>query len=263
MTTVTLNAREISRVRQCVEVTMLRSFGLIVTVIGASFLSVGCAAAASDEPSSAASGGSDDGRSPTDSPSSSPSDTTSTTSTEPKLTLLPSAKASRIATGRLHACALTQTGSVRCWGYSDFGQLGDGRPFVNGSDASASVPVQVAGLTVGVKQISTYDDTTCAITASGGVKCWGADNLGQLGTGVPYTDNRKQASSSPVDVAGLASGVTQVAVGADSACALLATGKVKCWGHDEYGKLGNDSTKVGGERSRTFARPSTSSASTA
>lgn len=227
---------------------MLRSLGLIVTVIGASFLSMGCAAtAASDQPNGPAAGDPQDGRGPSDSTSSSTAPGDAPTSTAPKLTLLPSAKASQIATGRLHACALTQSGSVRCWGYSDFGQLGDGRPFVSGHDASSSVPVQVVGLTSGVKQIATYNDTTCALTTSGGVKCWGDDSAGQLGTGVPYTDNRKRASSTPVDVAGLASGVTQIAVGEDSTCAVLATGKVKCWGHDEYGKLGNDSTKSPGD----------------
>lgn len=167
---------------------------------------------------------------------------------------LPSAKAKQVVTGHLHACALTTGGAVRCWGYTEYGQLGNG--VVNHQPHPAiPIPVAVTGLDSGVQQISTDFRTTCALTAAGGVKCWGADGFGELGTGVPYVDSRSQISAVPVDVKGLSSGVRAISVGTSSACALTTAGGVKCWGKDEYGKLGNASTHSSGDGGPEFLPP--------
>lgn len=147
---------------------------------------------------------------------------------------LPSAKAKAIAVGRLHSCAVTTAGAVRCWGASDHGQIGNG--VVDSTSAGVfATPVQVQGLTAGVTSIaSAFGDHTCVVV-SGGVKCWGANDQGQLG------DGTNDESAVPVAVVGLSSGVTAVAAGEQNSCALLATGAVKCWGKNDYGQLGDDS----------------------
>jgi alpha-tubulin suppressor-like RCC1 family protein len=82
-----------------------------------------------------------------------------------------------IAEGLRNACAITRGGSVECWGASYFGALGDG------TTTPHRTPVAVAGLGTGVKAISAGSDDGCAVTGSGGVKCWGDNLRGQLGDG--------------------------------------------------------------------------------
>jgi alpha-tubulin suppressor-like RCC1 family protein len=132
-----------------------------------------------------------------------------------------------IAVGGLHTCALTSEGGVKCWGYNENGQLGDG------TITNSSTPVEVIGLSSGVKAISSGARHTCAILSSGGLKCWGDNQFGALGNG------STQGSNVPVDVAGLSSGVKAVTAGSLSTCAITEDGGVKCWGSNQEGELGN------------------------
>lgn len=88
-----------------------------------------------------------------------------------------------ISAGGLHTCALTSAGEVRCWGRNHSGQLGDG------TTTDRPTPMAVAGLGTGVQQIHAGRHHACALTEAGAaVKCWGANNAGQLGDG--STENR-------------------------------------------------------------------------
>jgi alpha-tubulin suppressor-like RCC1 family protein len=132
-----------------------------------------------------------------------------------------------ITAGGSHSCALTSSGEVKCWGWNSNGQLG------NQSDTDSSVPVNIIGFSSGVISLSAGDMHTCALTSDGGVKCWGYNHFGQLG------DGTTTASNVPVDVNGLSGQVLAISLGSSYTCALIAGGGVKCWGENEFGKLGD------------------------
>jgi len=96
-----------------------------------------------------------------------------------------------IAAGYWHTCALTAGRGVKCWGLNEYGQLGDG------TTTQRCTPVDGVGLANGVAAIAAGRDHTCALTAGGGVKCWGSDLYGQLGLGTIYY------RTTPVDVIAL------------------------------------------------------------
>ena len=147
-----------------------------------------------------------------------------------------------IGAGYEHMCALSSSGTVKCWGYNGAGQLGNGTKTYN----STPTPVQVKGVggtgtLANVTQISAGFHHTCAFSSAGTVKCWGFNDSGQLGNGTTTQ------SSTPVQVkdvagAGTLSNVTQISAGGSYICALLADNTVACWGDNEYGQLGNGTT---------------------
>jgi alpha-tubulin suppressor-like RCC1 family protein len=66
-------------------------------------------------------------------------------------------------------------GTVRCWGYNIFGQLG-----IGSDENTILVPTETAPLS-GVAQIGAGWWNTCALMEGGGVRCWGDAEDGQLG----------------------------------------------------------------------------------
>ena len=137
---------------------------------------------------------------------------------------------STVAAGGSHACAQTTADALQCWGYNFSGQLADG------TITNSSTPVDVVGLTSGVAAVATGLNHTCAVTTAGGVKCWGNNGASQLG------DGTTTASTTPVDVTGLTSGVAAVAAGGSHTCAQTTAGGLKCWGFNWAGQLGDGTT---------------------
>jgi alpha-tubulin suppressor-like RCC1 family protein len=101
------------------------------------------------------------------------------------------ATTSRIAAGAFHTCTVQADSTARCWGDNSKGQIGDGTTTSKFTPTTVSVAVVrnlVTGGTVtivspisGVIQIVTGGHHTCALNASGSVRCWGDNTLGQLG----------------------------------------------------------------------------------
>jgi len=131
-----------------------------------------------------------------------------------------------------HTCAISSTGTAKCWGYNGSGALG------NNSTTNSPKPVTVSGLIKGVKQISAGYSATCAVNAKGKALCWGYNGHGELG------DNSTTNSPKPVGVYGLNSGIRTVKTSISHSCVLTTKGKVKCWGYNANAQLGDNSTNT-------------------
>jgi alpha-tubulin suppressor-like RCC1 family protein len=139
-----------------------------------------------------------------------------------------------ISSGYDHTCAILDDGSVSCWGYNGWNQLGDG------TTNSRNTPTQTSSLGTGrtAVAISSGSAHTCAIRDNGSVSCWGLNWNGRLGDGTTTDRN------TPTQTSSLGTGRTAVAISSGSAhtCAILDDGTVSCWGSNYIGQLGDGTT---------------------
>jgi alpha-tubulin suppressor-like RCC1 family protein len=105
---------------------------------------------------------------------------------------------------------------------------------------SISATLQGAGTTAELARGN--GNFSCARTSIGSVKCWGFNNLGQLGLGdttsVGGAPNEMGSALPAVDLGLVGHSVIDVQLGNDFACALIDDGSVRCWGNNSYGQLG-------------------------
>jgi cysteine-rich repeat protein len=155
--------------------------------------------------------------------------------------------ASQIAVGYEHACALLESGELRCWGRGNLGALGYG----NTSDVGGhpdNLPAAAGPVFVSepVAQLVAGWNHTCVIHDDQDVRCWGSGGYGVLGVpGVGTIGNDETPGSvAPVDVGGP---VTAIAGGNRHTCAVLESGALRCWGRANYGQLGYANTTTIGD----------------
>ncbi len=148
-----------------------------------------------------------------------------------------------LAVGVRHACAITGSGSLYCWGEGGDGALGYGNQSDVGDDeTSGSVGPVPTGKTV--ESVITGRGHTCARLEGGSVRCWG---WGVPTTGVPGQSMIDDASQA-VDV-DLGGPVVDMATRRFHSCALRSDGNVITWGggeyalgHPGYDAIGDDET---------------------
>jgi E3 ubiquitin-protein ligase HERC3 len=163
-------------------------------------------------------------------------------------------RAKELASGAAHVCALLDDGSVKCWGWNDDGQLGQGDRVSRGSNlkdlGDALKPISL-GIARTAKRLVSGARHTCVILDDDSVKCWGENRSGQLG--LEDKESRGDAPSEMGDALprvdlGTRRTALGLAAGDQHTCALLDTHAVKCWGGGLAGALGHgDTVTVGDE----------------
>ncbi|MGH7483520.1 MAG: hypothetical protein ACRELV_15320, partial [Longimicrobiales bacterium] len=136
-----------------------------------------------------------------------------------------------IRPGIFATCGLSQLSEIYCWGTNTFGVLGLPDAPVN----EPILPTAVDGGSYG--QVSTGATSTCALTTTGSLECWGTNTFGQLATG----DNDDRLSPTPA-AAGFAFSVVEMSNGntiLSFACGIASDGSGHCWGSNNIGRLGS------------------------
>jgi alpha-tubulin suppressor-like RCC1 family protein len=145
----------------------------------------------------------------------------------------------KVVTGGLHTCALLDSGSIRCWGRAQAGQLGHGDVEAVGDDETpaAAGDVPVGGMVV---SLAAGWQHTCAVLAAGTLRCWGNGELGQLGLGHTETigDDEIPAIAGNVDLGEHRASAVFIGPLSTSTCVLLEDGNLRCWGDNDVGQLG-------------------------
>lgn len=145
-----------------------------------------------------------------------------------------------VSAGGGHTCGVTATGSAYCWGWNPYGQLGDS------TTSDSPIPVAVfGGLTFA--SLSAGDNYTCGVTTGHTAYCWGWNSPGTLGIGSasgPQTCSSAACSTVPLAVAG---GLTfaEVSTAYSHTCGVTLAGVAYCWGLNNVGQLGNDTSTSG------------------
>lgn len=144
--------------------------------------------------------------------------------------------AKEITSGRDHTCALLDNGTVKCWGYNSFGQLGQEHAEDLGDDANEMgdnlLPVDLGRGRIAMA-IATGSRHTCAVLDTGTVKCWGYNSDGQLGQGhQEYIGDEPNEMGDNLSAIDLGTGrlANNISLGDEHSCALLDNGTTKCWG---------------------------------
>ena len=136
-------------------------------------------------------------------------------------------------------CAVLEDGNAYCWGEQNYGELGNG--FIS---ATTRTPTQVLMPTASGNIISMVLGrmSTCALTDTGDVYCWGYNSDERLGDGTTCSGSNNFANNcngngvkpiayDPVVLPSGTSVISLVPSGSDeNYCALLDNGRVYCWG---------------------------------
>ncbi|MDP1847051.1 MAG: hypothetical protein Q8K79_04585, partial [Solirubrobacteraceae bacterium] len=141
-----------------------------------------------------------------------------------------------ITAGAFHTCVLLADGSVRCWGLGGNGQLGYGDTTAVIDPTTKPEPVNLGAPATAITAGATH---SCAVLTDGSVRCWGLNDLGQLGYGntTSIGDNELPSTAGPVDL-GAGRTARAISAGGEHTCAVLDNGTVRCWGSGLFGQLG-------------------------
>lgn len=137
------------------------------------------------------------------------------------------AAADDLALGQDHSCARAG-GQVWCWGRDNYGQLGQ-----NLVTGPVSDPVEVVLPSDATALVAGRNHTCAALDGGDAVRCWGRNDVGEIGDGTTNNRQLPTALASPLPAA-----VVAMDAMLDTTCALLDDGDLWCWGGTYGSQLG-------------------------
>lgn len=140
----------------------------------------------------------------------------------------------RIAAGGSSTCAIAPSGAVMCWGGNEYGELG----IDSASTTKSATPVPVKDSATGVVALSGSSFGYCALSGSGRVRCWGDAVFGETSLDGKAPKGVHRPWYVPLDVQNLAEGIAAVRSGLYFGAALTVDGRIRTWGLDGKGQLG-------------------------
>ncbi|WP_413581908.1 Ig-like domain-containing protein [Bdellovibrio sp. HCB288] len=163
-----------------------------------------------------------------------------------------------VTAGFQYTCGITSTNVLKCWGNGAFGMLPLGRlrPALNAATSGAPIVID-SGVSYAQASVSFTGLTSpsiitgisaCALTTDGMLKCWGSNQYGQLANGA----NSYPSTPVTIDEGATYNSITgnsYVSNFAPANCGITSANKLKCWGHNESGTLGD-----GGFSSQPYPR---------
>jgi len=156
-----------------------------------------------------------------------------------------------VSAGWGHMCVVRSEGFPVCWGQDNNGAvdmvygnrvIGDSVSDMGGG-LTRIIPRDTNNNPIRSSAVYAGGGFTCMKDLSGGLRCWGANESGQLGMGISQSYWTAPAGT-PID---LGSGViADVALGGQHSsnsgrgfvCVLFTNGSIKCWGSNSSGQLG-------------------------
>ena len=161
--------------------------------------------------------------------------------------------------GDYHACAVLNNNKLKCWGYAQYGKLGNGTASGGIGDSILEIGDNMPNVDLGTVgnpvKVSVGYYNTCVLFDNNGIKCWGYGADGRNGSGSAATlgdgagemgDNLNFINLNgdiPIDLC----------VSNPASCIITSTNKVKCWGHSQYIGGGFGSTNDQGDNAGEMA----------
>lgn len=148
--------------------------------------------------------------------------------------------------GNNFGCAILDNDRVKCWGDGYRGRTGMGSTADTGQSASQmgdNLPYVDLGTGRTVKEIALAATATCAILDNDRVKCWGDGSYGALGSGntsILGDDPSHMGDALPYVDLGTGRTAKAIRGGYRNFCAILDNDRLKCWGQDHAGNLGQE-----------------------
>jgi Regulator of chromosome condensation (RCC1) repeat len=147
-------------------------------------------------------------------------------------------RATSIAVGRYHTCALLEDQRLKCWGDNHYGQLGLGDNLPRGATGATmgdALPAVDLGTGRHATAVAAGHYATCALLDDGSVKCWGEGMTGLPASSIPSSLNFRgdepgeMGDALPAIDLGVGHTATRITVGYYAACALRDDAQLMCW----------------------------------